>query len=175
MRNSLLIAIVLSALVVGVQAQPSQQTTIDLSWVHTVGIVVHDSDVATMDAGGVDTSDYVRVPDSSAQGGGVQLLIYSNEDTCKSGVKIEWGYYDVNQEKILPLPTVVVLDTLVANIMGVTSRNPMGARLNYRKPAGAEYVRVIVTAGTTQGAWQPDKDGIKAVPWLDGKITYAKF
>lgn len=156
-----------------VLAQQSTRQVIDLKWV-TFGAA--DSANKTLAISVNDTTAWYAISDSSAQGGGVELTLFTSDgDTIKALAKAQWGVLEPSTGVMLPYKTATVLDSLTYGWhTGATTNNPIGEPLSFRVPKGATHVRFTVATGTSVKQFNSGGTA-RALAKLDGKLILPKF
>lgn len=128
-----------------------------------------DSATAYLNSGGVDTTGWVRIPDSSATKGGSSVIYFAtNEDTAQATFALEWGFLNPNTKVITPFKTTTALAAFdTTGIFNSTNSLTKSEPLCFRKPKGANVVRLLGTGGTLIGGWGAGGTGLKRVASWD--------
>jgi hypothetical protein len=155
------------------QAQTATNSVIDLNWINPSG---RDSTYRTLSISTNDTTATYAISDSSSQGGGMYLVLYTSDgDTIQALAKAQWLIHNTHTNQYLPFKTLTTLDSLTYGYhTGATTKNPIAEPMHFRKPKGATHVRFIVTVGTSVKQFNTAGTA-RGLSKLDGKIILPRF
>lgn len=154
-------------------AQPATNTVIDVNWINPSG---SDSTYRTLSISTNDTTATYAISDSSSQGGGMYLVLYTSDgDTIQALAKAQWLIHNTHTNQYLPFKTLTTLDSLTYGYhTGATTKNPIAEPMHFRKPKGATHVRFIVTVGTSVKQFNAAGTA-RGLAKLDGKLILPRF
>ncbi len=135
-----------------------------------------DSATAYLNSGGVDTTGWVKIADSSTTDGGAYVTYWAtNEDTAQATFVAQWGFLDPNTKTFRAFYTTTALAAFdTTGIFNSTNTLVKTEPLCFRKPKGADAVRILGTGGTLVGGWGTGGTGTKRVASWDVSFLVPK-